>query len=340
MSKIYTVDRLELGVGNAVVTAGTADPTAGAGVTAPVGSLYLRTGLVEIYLKTGAAATAWSLVPVGGGSPLGVFGDGSDGSLTVVGTQSLVRNSFYNNVTIPTGTRLDTANFNLHVKGTLTIDAGGVLSCNGNAAIAGAGGVGLSGGSISAILSGTAGGNGGTSGNGTAGGAATSVVLDFLGRGGSGGNGTVTNGGVGGVLTYRGVSEGDIRQMPEFSTGAAHTTGSIANMFAGSGGGGGGGAGAGNQGGGGGSGAGCVSCMAQFVVNNGSIEARGGVGAAGLVANTGGGGGGGGGIVLLMRVSRTGNLPVAPGGAPGASGGAGGVAGSTGVAGLVFEMLP
>lgn len=341
MSNRFLVNELQLGLSNAVITAGTADPTAGAGVAEPVGSLYLRTNTVEIYLKTGAGNTAWSLLPVGGGSALGVFGDGSDGDLTVVGTQTLAKNTYHNNITIPNGTRLDTSNFNLYVKGTLTIDAGGILSCNGNAATTGTGATGLIGGSITVnSQAGTAGGNGGTVGNGAIGGSSVGCILNFLGRGGTGGNGTVTNGGNGGTLTYRGVSEGDVMQMLEFSTGAAHTISSIGNMSAGSGGGGGGGAGVGNQGGGGGGGAGILVCCARFVVNNGSIEARGGVGAPGQVANTGGGGGGGGGLVLLMRVSRTGNTPVSPGGTGGASGGGGGAAGLTGVDGTVLELLP
>lgn len=48
---------------------GTADPTAGAGVAAARGSLYLRTGATNNhYVKTGAADTAWSQVLTGSGA--------------------------------------------------------------------------------------------------------------------------------------------------------------------------------------------------------------------------------------------------------------------------------
>lgn len=59
-----------LDLGDAVMLSGTADPTAGAGVTAPEGSLYLRddgAGTGILYFKEGAADTAWSEVGSGGG---------------------------------------------------------------------------------------------------------------------------------------------------------------------------------------------------------------------------------------------------------------------------------
>jgi hypothetical protein len=57
------------------VLVGTVDPSAGGGVAAPVGSLFMRdvTGggtSGELYLKTGAAATAWTQLSTGGGSAL------------------------------------------------------------------------------------------------------------------------------------------------------------------------------------------------------------------------------------------------------------------------------
>lgn len=50
------------GAGDPEVLAGTADPTAGGGVAAPEGSLYLRyaAGSGALYVKTGAADTAWN----------------------------------------------------------------------------------------------------------------------------------------------------------------------------------------------------------------------------------------------------------------------------------------
>jgi len=48
---------------------GTIDPSAGAGIAAPVGSLYLRNsaGVGEAWQKIGAADTAWAII--GGGGP-------------------------------------------------------------------------------------------------------------------------------------------------------------------------------------------------------------------------------------------------------------------------------
>ena len=45
-------------------SAGTADPSAGAGVTAKPGSLYSRNnaGTGELWLKTGATDTSWSKI--------------------------------------------------------------------------------------------------------------------------------------------------------------------------------------------------------------------------------------------------------------------------------------
>lgn len=47
------------------VLSGAADPTAGAGVIAPIGSKYWRSGTAGDYTKTGAGNAAWTLVPAG-----------------------------------------------------------------------------------------------------------------------------------------------------------------------------------------------------------------------------------------------------------------------------------
>lgn len=46
------------------IITGSADPSAGAGVTAAVGTLYARNnaGTGSLWVKTGAADTAWTLV--------------------------------------------------------------------------------------------------------------------------------------------------------------------------------------------------------------------------------------------------------------------------------------
>lgn len=61
---------------------GTADPTAGAGIVAFEGTVYVRIGATDqLWVKTGPANTAWTNVPIAGGS-------GSFSSLTVTGDVS------------------------------------------------------------------------------------------------------------------------------------------------------------------------------------------------------------------------------------------------------------
>jgi len=62
---IIEFDSGDAGGNDPNVRAGTADPSAGGGVAAPEGSIYLRfvTGVGEIWLKTAAAATAWTQIP-------------------------------------------------------------------------------------------------------------------------------------------------------------------------------------------------------------------------------------------------------------------------------------
>jgi hypothetical protein len=56
-----TKDSLELGANGPKILKGAADPSAGDGVAAPVGSLYLRTTGGTLWQKTGANATDWTL---------------------------------------------------------------------------------------------------------------------------------------------------------------------------------------------------------------------------------------------------------------------------------------
>ena len=57
----------------------------------------------------------------------GWFGHGIDGDLTVSGTTTLTRNSFYNNLTITSTGVLKPAGWRIYVLGTLTIDSGGTM---------------------------------------------------------------------------------------------------------------------------------------------------------------------------------------------------------------------
>ncbi len=63
-------------------------------------------------------------------SALGWYGDG-DFDHTVVGTESLTQETHYQNLTVPNGTELRLQGNRIFVKETLTIEAGGVISCDG-----------------------------------------------------------------------------------------------------------------------------------------------------------------------------------------------------------------
>lgn len=60
MAKNFRTDVLEGGL--------TVDPTVGAGVAAEIGSFLARRGTTQWWMKTGAAATAWTLASTGGGA--------------------------------------------------------------------------------------------------------------------------------------------------------------------------------------------------------------------------------------------------------------------------------
>ena len=66
MGAVLRLAGLHIGSGVAatdpIVTSGSADPSAGAGVAAPEGSMYMRTTAAagQVWIKTGAADTAWT----------------------------------------------------------------------------------------------------------------------------------------------------------------------------------------------------------------------------------------------------------------------------------------
>lgn len=66
MANPFKSDRINVGAVDLV--SGSTDPTAGAGVVAPVGSIYGHSGTGTIYSKTGAGDTQWTAVGSGGGA--------------------------------------------------------------------------------------------------------------------------------------------------------------------------------------------------------------------------------------------------------------------------------
>jgi len=72
------------GASNPNLIAGTVNPAAGGGIVAPEGSIFMRfvAGAGQTYVKTGAAATAWTLMGFAGsgGSSILAFGADSVGA--------------------------------------------------------------------------------------------------------------------------------------------------------------------------------------------------------------------------------------------------------------------
>jgi hypothetical protein len=76
MADPFATDVVQLDDAN--VLSGTVDPSAGGGVAAPEGSIFLRSN-GSAYVKTGAGDTAWTLVQAGAGG----------GDLVLIGTQAV-----------------------------------------------------------------------------------------------------------------------------------------------------------------------------------------------------------------------------------------------------------
>jgi hypothetical protein len=297
--------------------------------------------LVNEWLARVQAEIEW----LRGEAGTGVFGDGSDGTVTLgAGTTTLTRDMYYADLTVPNGSTLATAGFRLFVAGTLTVMVGGVIHADGAPASGATGGAGAP---VGSLGGGTAGANGVTdTAPGSAGTAGTSITFALGGAGGAGGADQQGNsGGAGGTLTAPAPSVGGDRH-----AGAAlgYPTGSITPWRGGSG----GGSGAvhdGGTSGGGGGGAGVLVAWAQVVDNRGIMRANGGPGGNAVVAGSdgigGGGGGGGGRVYIAHREAAGGTLgTLQADGGPGGLGGANqatppGLDGQAGAAGSIVSLV-
>jgi hypothetical protein len=261
------------------------------------------------------------------GSGLAIYGDGSDGDVTIAADTTLTRDMFYNNLTISAGYTLNPNGYRIFVKGTLTNN--GTIARNGNdgttdalaaapggaalpaGTIGGSGaggdsggayaGSGGSGGGVIVIAAKTIDNSGGTiSANGGAGGSTADPAGTAAGAGGAGGGATAAKSGG--------------RALPVAISG--WETEAVAGLIQG------------GAGGGGGGGSGSDGLAGESVA-----PALGGAGGAGgdnnTAGNGGGGGGGGGGTVIIIYNSATWGIETADGGA-GGTGGNNGVAGSAG----------
>jgi len=294
------------------------------------------------------------------GAESSMFGAGSDGDIIITSNTSLLRDMYYDNLTINTGVTLNSNGFRIFIKNTLNTVGTGKIASNGNNGGNGGNGTGSGGiagiaatqayttGTLPVPLTGATGGTGGIdSSTGTAGTAGTALAkaltLENSVAGGTGGTG---GGGIAGGTGGAGAATTTAMFTPPNALFTA-----IYNLFdlvAGtviqygiapsSGGGGGGGGGTGGScptcsgGGGGGSGSsGGVVWIAAKTITNLTTEAKGGVGGQGGNDNSvsGGGGVGGGGaggnggtIILIYSKSTTISTDV--------TGGAGGAIGNSG----------
>lgn len=263
-------------------------------------------------------------------TPTNWFGMGSDGDVTVSATTTLARDMFYDNLTVTSTGIIKTDGYRIYVKGTLTVDAGGIIQHDGQSATTRTGAQGAWTGLDSSTFGGGAGANGGNFGNGSN--ATTSVGNWGGGSGGNGGTGTF-NGGTGAVptVTVR-------RPRSTFSVANAYSFQSSWGTYTGGGGGGGGAGPSGAYGGGGGGGGGVLHVCANTLTNNGTIRAIGGNGANSQGGNGSGGGGGGGGVLMVSYLTKTGTGTLSVAGGNGGNGSGTGTAGAAGTAGSVYEV--
>jgi hypothetical protein len=295
-----------------------------------------------------AKITTGVLSPAVGGAIMGFFGDGSDGDLIInSGITTLLRDMFYNNVTISGSAVLLPNSYKIFVAGTLDLTNAPANAINRNPA-AGGNASGATGGSgIGTVGTNTVGGSAGTTG-GTAGGTgvtgagaqtqATAITTQVTSLGGS-------NGQSGGGGTSTGSQNSRAQVLSQINSyyrvdhqilrGGALFTGGLSAAGGTSGAGDGTNAGAG--GGGGSAGGGVICIFAKTIARDtttaaGCISAKGGQGgngAASTLGTTGGGGGAGGsggGVVIIYYAQLTGNVAT---NAIDVSGGAGGNGGNS-----------
>lgn len=268
-----------------------------------------------------------------------IFGNGSDGDVTISANTDLTRDMFYNNLTINAGVTLNAKGYRIFVKNTLINN--GTIRNNGLNGDGHAGG-----GRISGYLGGGASGGKGTGQSLGDAAEGSSANPGLGGAGGKGGDGNWRFGEMGGTvippsadifsLIGHALMGGYIKTAPDKATPA--------NIMGGAGGGGGGA----NfsdpslgTGGGGGGGGGVVFIAAKTISTVGTIQAIGGNGASGTfyysVGGAGGGGGGGGVIILLYNTKAAGGTLSVAGGTGGA--GVGGcTSGSSGSAGNIYNI--
>lgn len=287
-------------------------------------------------------------ITASGGATLPLFGDGSDGDVTISSNTTLSRDMYYRNLTVNGGVTLTTAGYAIWVSGTATIT--GTISCAGSSATTPTGALNPIVSNTAAWAAGGGGGGNGTTGNGNQGTArlgatGSSDACPGGGASGAGGNGS---GGTGGVATTPGAyptanSVNSLRTLgPAMGVPAATFTGTTSSattrIVCGMAGGSGGGNGTQNGAGGGAAG-GLIMLIARILAGSGTLTVAGGNGAAAINTNTGGGGAGGGGLIYLVSGSTSHTLTLTLTGGTGGAGNGTGTAGGNGSSGTAYQLL-
>jgi len=277
-----------------------------------------------------AKITTGVLSPAVGGVPLGFFGDGSDGDLTLTsGTTTLTRDMFYRNLVISGTATIFFGSYRIFVSETLDLTnaPANAIQRNGNSGGNASGSTGGSGGGVlgantvggsAGTVAGTAGATGVTTINTVV--VATGIASQITSLGGSNG----ASGGGGASVGSLNPRVQVLSQINSFYR-VDHQILRGASLFGGglSGPGGTSGAGDGTNlgagGGGGGSGGPVICIFAKTIARDTTTAAgcisvnggNGGNGAASTLGTTGGGGGGaagGGGVVILYYANLTGSI--------------------------------
>jgi hypothetical protein len=283
----------------------------------------------NVLTATGSTTATWQ-TPAAGVSAVSMYGDGSDGDVTISTNTVLTTDKFYNSLIINASINLDTDGYRVFIKNTLTVN--GTIHCNGVAATSGNTGAT---GRVAHSLGGSgAGGNGGPGTNAGGGGAGGGVVFVAA-------KTVIINST--GIISSTGGTGKSATNSSVYGTGAAGQT--ISEAYGGNGGG--GGAVQGTGGGAGGIATQAASRIPRNLLTATLLAYSGGAGGGGgsgkgtdsYVNSNGGGGGGGGGTIVIITSSYTnsGTL-VYTGGAGGSPSGGNGVAGAAGSVGKVVQL--
>jgi len=304
----------------------------------------LSSGTKEVFI----VAPAQQVIPY----EFALFGDGSDGDVSLSsGTTSLTRDMYYNNLTLTGTAKFATSGYRVFVRGILDISAAGngCINRDGTNGVNASSATGASAPAAQSASTVGGSGNGGAGGTGsTTTGAQAAAPTNLTpanggagGLGAAGGSGTSGAGGgtragatVANPVSYRHFTQNLLRGVSIMSGGAG-----------GAGGAGGGGDGTAGAGGGSGGNGGCIVWVSARFVNrsgstaDGAISCVGGNGgngftpAAGARGGGGGAGGGGGGYIYFAYGALLGSTATNCFSAGGGTGGNGGNATGAGVGG-------